>query len=386
MTNEELCQIIGYKYAEYVSTLQKKLRQRGYLTGPLMFPDLGMLFKNQVSRIHAFVMFDTSYDHVRSLLKEIDSWFTFFPLEEGIFRKYLISFMNSNTHKLKKIFDYLTDKGAVKYYHLFEQVHKWRVINPTFLINGSEAPIEPDFDHLLDDISVPDLEYGSFADISLNKVSQFLVERLWNGDGGCDLKKIVRGEKNFREKRKAILKEMLKKEKREERRKEIKENLKEMKKELSLGEFREAYQLLVANNILEKMYYIWPFPQSKCSRYMLFLRFDSMEDTKRAIFNFGTQARIFTRVSIVQSVETKEWYGVIYVTGDPFLGKKLIAALDRCPKIEDKKFFPVRSFPSSHWDGQSISLGEYYHPQTRTLDYPYGIFFERIRQKLETPG
>ena len=199
LTNEELSQIIGYKYAEYVSTLQKKLRNRGYFYGPLMFPDFGKIFKNKVSRVYAFIMFNRTYEYIRWLLKEIDCWIYFYPVEEGIFRKDVVCFINSDIQKLKKIFDYLKDSGIIQYYHLFKQEGRWEIINPTFLIGEKEAPIEPDFDHLMDDIPDPGLKYGSFANISLNEAAQLLLIYFWNGRQECDLKKIIREEKRYRE-------------------------------------------------------------------------------------------------------------------------------------------------------------------------------------------
>ena len=383
LTREELSRIIGFKYAEYVSTLQKKLQKREYFAGPLMFPDFGKIFKNNVTRIHAFIMFDTPYDYVKSLLQEIDNWAFFFPLEEGIFRKYLIGFINSDVQKLRKIFEYLKDEGAIQYYHLFEQKCRWMVINPTFLIEDQDAPVEPDFDHLLNETPVPNMEYGSFLDISLNKVAQMLIEHLWLGHGGCDLKKIVRSRKKIMAERRAVLKEMLRTEKEKETKKMMRAELKKLKGDVLLREFREAYHFLVDHDVLEKLYYIWPFSHSKCTNFWLMIKCTSPEATKHALFNFGKNVRIFTRVSMVQSVETREWYGAIYATCNPFLGGKLMTALDQHPEIEDRKLFPVRSYPLSHWDAQSISIEGYYNPETRTLDYPYNLFYERVKQKLE---
>ncbi len=383
LTNEELCRIIGYKYTEYVSTLQKKLRKMGYFNGPLMYSDLGKIFQNRVTRVHAFIMFDTSYNYVRSLIQEIDCWLTFYPLEEGIFRKYMISFVNTDIKRLKDIFDYLKDQEAIRYYHLFEQKYNWEVINPTFLRDNEEAPIKPDFDHLSRETAVPDLQYSPFVNITLDKTSQVLVERLWIEHGGYDLKKIVRKEMDYRKMRRAELKEMLRNEKKEKKKKEIKFKLRDLEEKLSLRDFRKAYQFLMDHGVLEKVYYIYPFPLSRCSTFWLFVKCKSIEATKRVMFNFGRNVRIFTRVSLVQSMETGEWFGSIFATGDPFLGIELIAALDRCSEIEDRKLFPVRSFPPVHFAGQAISLEGYYNRQTRTLHYPYDTFFERVKQKLE---
>lgn len=383
LTNEELSRIIGFKYAEYVSTLQKKLRKREYLVGPFMFPDWKRIFRNKVFRVYAFIMFDKTYDCIKSLLKEIDCWYIFYPLEEGIFRKYLVGFFNTDTENLRKIFDYLKNEGIIHYYHLFEQEDNWEIINPTFLIDDAEAPIEPDFEHLLDETSIPDLTYGSFTSISLDKVAQLLITHLCVGREGCDLKKIVRYEKNYRKEQRTILKEMLRKEKQEKTRKKLKAGLRELKGDLSLKEFREVYQLLIEHGVLQKVYYIWPFPRSTCSTFWLFLKGDSLEASKRAIFNFGREVRIFTRVCLVQSVETGERYGAVFATGDPFLGGKLMKALDQHDEIKDRKLFPVRSYPASYWEGQTVSIEGYYNPETQTLDYPYNLFYERVKQKVE---
>lgn len=382
LTNEELCKIIGFKYSEYVLTLQKKLRKRGYFDGPIMFPDFGKIFKNKVSRVYAFILFDRTYDYIISLLQEIDCWLYFYPLEEGIFRKYLVCFMNTDTQKLKRIFDYIRDKGVIHYYHLFEQGGNWKIINPTFLINDLEVPIEPNFDHLLDNNAVPNLEYGSFADITLNKAVQLLLEHLSVGRGECDLKKIVRIEEAYRKKFRAELKEELQKEVREERRKVLNAKLRELRGDLSLREFRDAYQLLTDHGVLEKVYYVWPFPQPR-STFWLLLKCTSPEIAQRIVFNFGRDVRVFTRVSMFQSVETGVWYGTLYAVGDASLGQRLMTDLDQFEEIEDRKLFPVRSYPASHWKSQTISIEGYYNPDTQTLEYPYDLSYERVKQKLE---
>ncbi|MGD2246920.1 MAG: hypothetical protein PVF58_00835 [Candidatus Methanofastidiosia archaeon] len=383
LTNEELSQAIGFKYAEYVATLRKRLREREYLIGPYMRPDLGKIFKNHVRRVHAFIMFDRTYDSIRSVLREIDCWITFYPLEEGIFGKYIAIFLNTDVQKLKRIFDFLQQQGIIRYYHLFHQEDRWKMIYPTFLINGKETPNEPNFDHLLDEIPLSDLKCGSFANVTLNKVARILVMQLWRGAGKCDLRKIVRIEKKFRSKRRKELKELLKKEKWEIRRKEFKAELKELKGDLHLTEFREAYQMLINYDVLDKFYFIWPFPFSKCSQFIVFLRCESQELTKRTIFNFGRNTRISCKVSMVKSMETKEWFGAIYAAGDPFLEKKLMTTLDRYPEIVDRKLFPIRSYPPSYFESRSPPVDMYYHNKTQTLDFPYNIFYKRVKQWLE---
>lgn len=382
LTNEELSTIIGFKYAEYVSTLQKKLRNREYLNGPFMFPDFKKIFRNRVCRVIAFIMFDTPYTYIKSLLQEVSSWIYFHPLEEGIFRKYMVGFINTDIPRLKRVFDCLEDEGIIQYYHLFEQEDNWKIINPTFLIDGKEAPIEPDFEHLLSETSLPDVQHGSFIGTPLSKVAQMLIEHLSLGREECDLKKIVRWEKNYRKEQRAALREMLKKEKGKSKKK-LRSKLKELKRGLSLKEFRETYQFLIENQILEKMYYTWPFPYSRCSQFWLFLKCNSLETTTRAIFNFGKDVRVSTRVSLIQSVETGAWYGLIYAVGDPVLGQKLMIALDKYPEIEDRKLFPIRTYPTSHWATQSLSIDEYYNSETQTLEYPYDLFYERVKQRVE---
>jgi hypothetical protein len=382
-TNEELSQAIGFKYAEYVATLRKRLREREYLIGPYMRPDLGKIFRNKVSLVRAFIMFDKSYDGIRSLIREIDCWLSFYPLEEGIFGKYIINFLSNDLSKLKKIFDYIQKKGAIQYYHLFEQEDKWKMITPTFLKEGEEVPNEPNFNRLLDDIPLPDLTPGSFAHITLNKVARILIMHLWRGAGRCDLRKIVRIEKEFRKKRRKELKEMLRKEKWEIRRKEFKNELKDLRGDLNLKDFRESYHMLIEHDILEKFYFILPFSFSKCSQFIFFLRCEEYDMTKRAIFNFNRGSRIFTQVSMVKSMETKDWFGAIYAAGDPFLEKKLMTSLDDCPQIIDRKLFPIRSYPPSYFENRSIPIDMYYDPQTQEFELPYGIFYKRVKQRLE---
>ncbi|MBU7032587.1 MAG: hypothetical protein HXS53_08650 [Theionarchaea archaeon] len=386
LANEDLCSIIGYKYTQYVSTLQKKLQKREYLIGPLMFADFGRIFRNRVCRVYAFIMFDTSYNYIRSLLQEIDCWLYFYPLEEGLFRKYFVGFMCNDTDKLNQIFEYLLQAGIIHYYHLFEQEGKWEVINPTFLLeDGTDAPIEPNFKGLLGDVVIPDLQYKSFVDISLTAMTS-LLEHLWVGRTGCNLKKMLIEEKKYREKRRKELKYLLISCPDEETAQKLKTELIELTGDPSLSEYRNTYNLLMDHDVLEKVYFVWPFPQSKCSQFILLLRCKSVAMTKRVMVNFGKNCRLFTRVAMLRSVTTGQWYGTIFATADPFLSGKLMTSLDACPEIEDRKLFPTRSFPSNQWASRSIPLEGYYNPETQILEYPYDVYAKKIRQRLEEEG
>ncbi|MGD2247327.1 MAG: hypothetical protein PVF58_02900 [Candidatus Methanofastidiosia archaeon] len=347
-TNKELAQAIEVKNPPYVSTLKKTLEEKQYFVGPYYQTDYGKIFKNRIRKTIAIVLFEHSFQFMLSLLKNIECFSFLYPIEERFFRSYMVGIFDSNTEKIKEIFDYLQEKRVIFHYDLYLQNYRTYVVSPRFLLNSHKAPFVPPLDNLLEDTDIPDLSFGTFSGLTLEPPEQVLISYYELGT--------------------SLLTEI-------------------MKKEQSKGNFhtyatwKAANKRLQDDEIVRPVYDIFPLPFVNCSHSFLLVRAHNLEDTIRIVLNFGNHARLRKKIFLWTSHATGKTYGVIYCISHPEFTIKLLMELDMYEKIVDKKFFVVRK-TLNLWEGKSISM-DHYDPDMGTLEYPYDLYLEKIKAFLE---
>jgi len=348
LTNSELARLLELQNPPYVSSLKAALQEKGYFVGPYYQTDYGRIFKNRIRKAIAIVLFEQSYEFMLSLLKNVECFSYLYPIEERFFRSYMAGIFDSDTRGIKKIFEYLKKKGIIFHYELYLQECQTYMIPPTFLIGSQEATFVPPLDNLLDQMEVPDLSLGEFDRIVLSLPEQILITHLEMGT--CVLTEIMEDEK-------------------------ISKNF------FTYTQWKTAKERLVQHKAIQPVYDIFPFPQTSCSSFFLFVRARTLEDTKRILFNFGKDSRLFKKVFLWNSHQTGKTFGVIYCYSHPMFTITLLRQLDLYEEIEDKKFFVLRKiFPL--WEGKSISL-EFYNPSTQELYYPYDTYLEKVKAFVE---
>lgn len=352
ITNEELAAHSNYKNTVYVSAVKRKLKEEGHVSGPYYDVDLGRLTKNKLSRLIAVLMFRKDYPFIINILKAIDCFVTLYPVFEQSFKMLIASFVCSDRDQLKRIFDYLLECGILVHCDLYTQEDKWYLRNPAFVDKGKSIPMIPSLDGLLDEVGIPDLSSGDFCGAALTKCDLSLIEDLFIGIGGCNLRRISQYER----KREGLL--------------------------FTYSDLKLSLKKLLEYNIISRYYNVYPIPREKCSRFILLMRSNQKEKTDRLLFNFGKRARIQERLTYWKSLSGKKVYGVVQCACHPSFLIKLLQDLDKYQEIEDKKFYFLRSFPASYWVMQTITT-TYYNPKTCTLHYPYIKYLEKIKETVE---
>ena len=353
-TNEELAALSEYKNLVYVSTIKRKLKKVGYISGPYYDVDLGKFTRNRLTRLVAVLMFRKDYPFIINLLKKIDCFLTLYPVFEQSFKMLIASFVCSDKSKLKRIFDYLLTQDILVYYDLYAQEDAWHLRNPLFINdNNASASLNPPLDGLLDETEIPDLSLGDFCELPLNTCDLSLIEDLFIGIGECNLRKISQ----FERKSEGLF--------------------------YTYSELKRSIKKLSDHKIISKYYFVYPIPKEKCSRFVLLMRSNEKEKTDQLLFNFGKNARIQERLTYWRSLSEKEVYGVVQCVCHPPFLIKLLHDLDRYEEITDKKFYFLRSFPASYWVSQTITTKDY-DPESCTLYYPYEEYFEEIKKAVES--
>ena len=348
ITNEELAARSTYKNTVYVSAVKRTLQEDGHISGPYYDVDLGTMTKNRLTRLIAVLMFRKDYSFIINLLKTIDCFVTLYPVFEQSFKMLIASFVCSDEQKLTSIFDYLLECGILVHCDLYTQKDKWYLRNPVFVDKGS---MTPSLDGLLDPVDIPDISPGNFCGIPLTQCDLSLIEDLFIGIGGCNLRKIGQYER----KREGVL--------------------------LTYSDLKLSLKKLLKHNIISKYYNVYPIPREKCSRFILLMRSSQREKTDRLLFNFGKGARIQERLTYWKSLSDNTVYGVVQCVCHPSFLIKLLQDLDKYEEIEDKKFYFLRSFPASYWVMQTITT-VYYKPETCTLHYPYAEYLKTIKRMV----
>ncbi|MBU7024176.1 MAG: hypothetical protein HXS40_08405 [Theionarchaea archaeon] len=348
LTNKELAHLLELKNPPYVSTLKRLLHEKEYFIGPYYQTDYGKIFKNRVRKAIAILLFEQSYGFMVSLLKNIGCFSYIYPIEERFFKRIMISIFDSDTEAVKNLFDFLKKEGIIFHYELYVQDHQTYVIPPVFLRNSEEASFVPSLDNLLDETEIPDFSFGHFEDLQLSIREQELITYFEQG--------------------RSVLTDIMEQEK-------------EQENFYTYAEWKDAKALLIERNILQPVCDIFPLSYWKCSHFFLLVRTPACLTTKKMLFNFGKDSRLYKKIFLWTSYHTGRMYGVIYCISHPEFTIKLLNQLDRYNLIEDEQFFVLRK-TISLWGGQSISM-EHYDPEHQTLYFPYEDYLEKMKMVLE---
>ncbi len=347
-TNKEFAQLLQKRNPSYVSTLKRELEEKQYFVGPYYQTDYGKIFKNRVRKTVAIIFFEKSYTSMLSLLKSIECFSYFFPIEERFFRSYMMGVFDSDTEAIKRIFEYLKREGIIFHYELYLQDYQTHVSPPFFLKDSEETSFDPPLNNLLEETEFVDLSFSRFEGFSLSGLEQILIPYLEQGVSRLtDVMKKEQEKGNF----------------------------------FTYAEWKASCKRLLAEKIIQPVYDIFPLPYNDCFHFYLLLRADDFRDTQKLLLNFGKDSRLYKKIFVWTSFRTGSLYGVIYCISHPEFTIKLLMQLDAYKEIKEKKFFVLRK-TFSLWEGKSISM-EFYNPESRSLYYPYDFYLEKVKAFVE---
>ncbi|MBU7013649.1 MAG: hypothetical protein HXS52_12235 [Theionarchaea archaeon] len=348
LTNKELAHLLNLKNPPYVSTLKRILHEKEYFVGPYYQTDYGKIFRNSVRKSIAIILFEQSYGFMVSLLKNIGCFSYMYPIEERFFKRIMVSIFDSDTTAVKELFDFLKEEGVIFHYELYVQDHQTHVIPPVFLRDSEEADFVPSLDNLLGETEIPDLSFGKFEGLQLSIREQELITCFEQGKNILtDIMEQEKAQGNF----------------------------------YTYAEWKDAKTLLTERKILQPVCDIFPLSYWKCSHFFLLVRTPQSSTTKKMLFNFAKDSRLYKKIFLWTSYQTGRMYGVIYCISHPEFTIKLLNQLDRYELIEDEQLFVLRK-TISLWGGQSISM-DYYDQEHQTLYFPYDDYLERMKTVLE---
>jgi len=355
LTLKQLADMLDFKNHTYIPRIVKQLRGAGYLSYPFYEIEYRKICRNRLTLAAVIALFKRDYRDIMAILKRIDSYLRFYPIFEQSFKKFVVTFLSSDIRRIKEIMDYLVKKGIFKYYDFYRQDGKFLLINPTFYEPSSGNPTTtiPKLNNLLEETEIPDLRWEKFSGTKLNFCDLRLLEDLEAGIGECKLPEIQIFERN------------------------IKRN------NFSYSQLKESFKKLSEKGLIKKKYYVYPIPKEKCYRFLLLLRSDDFEKTRRLVFNFGKNARIQRSVSYWISYTDKKIYGMIQCMCDPLFLLEILRKLDTYEAIKEKKFYFLRSYPANYWASQSITT-DYYDYENQTLHYPYKKYLAEIKEVVDS--
>lgn len=111
--------------------------------------------------------------------------------------------------------------------------------------------------------------------------------------------------------------------------------------------------------------------------FHLFLKFDDSGLTQRALYNFARGGRIYKKCVLLN-----DW-GMIACTSHPLFLTDLMHKLDSIDEIKEREVYPIRSFPPRKYYFRHFPELIYYDFETQTLEYPYRVYEEKIKERLE---
>jgi len=380
LTEREMAKRVGYKFYNYVSTVKNKiLEKRGYLAGPYYYLNFKKISKNHVKRLIIFTMFkkDYSYDLIVKLLKNIESWSFFYPLQESTFNEMMIGIYSTDHDSVIRIFEYFLDKEVLHYYSVYELDDNLYTYNPVFFEKVGKRYRDTKYvtDEFDTEAELKEMHFDPLdcEPIRLSELDSRLLMYLQSGFLKGELSKIMKHNAK------------------------IKDENGENPYVWGYNSWRYSYEKLTRENVIRKFYIIYPMPKHFCSYFYIILNGKDIEATKELAANVGANARILRSGGMVRSLNPDdygEYYWCAHLRSHPLFMHKISTLLE-IPKVKSKFIYYCKSVSGhnndrypvpymNYYTEQSISLEDrYYDAKTMTINYDYNSYHERIKDLVE---
>lgn len=376
MTEREMARIVGFKYYNYVSTVKNSiLEKKGYLAGPYYYVDFRRISKNVAKRLIVFTMFEKtySYDFIVRLLKNIESWSFFYPLQESTFNEMMIGIYSTDNKKVIRVFEFLKERGVLHYYSIYELEGNFQTHNPLFFDGTAETDYLPEKIGFKEEYAEGPFERHDEGPMKLSTLDTRLLMYLQSGFMKSELSKIM------------------------------KHNAKIVDEEgdhpyvWGYNAWRYSYEKLLKKRIIEKFYLVYPMPKHLCSYFFTIIKGKDHESTMKLSANIGSNARILRSGGIVKSLNPEDegtYYWCAHIRSHPLFMHRISTMLE-LPEVDSKLIYYCRSVSNhdniryhvpymNYYLEQSISLEKkYYDNSNMTIHYDYDAYLEEIREILE---
>ena len=342
MSMKELIDYTGYKRVSSIVRKVKEFREQNFLRGPIYIVDYGKLSKNPLHRLACVIEFNKDYETIIEYLKLIKPLIWVYRVLSSHKEVLLAGFLSSDDAAVTALLQLLKDNNVITDFIVRARRHRDVKECPNFF--GDPVP---SLDTLCDPCEPPDTSFGEY-DTKWNECDIRTLSYLHEGYESTKLTEILKKERKLHD------------------------------KTWKYDQIKYSYRKMIKNKLIERIYYINPFPQDQCANFFLFLRTEDSGLTLRILYNFARGGRIYREYTLYG-----EW-GLIGCICHPRFFAGLMHKLDQVNEITKKELYHVRSTPPGiRYVGEHAEF-TYFDVDTQTLEYPYGIFKEEIKEKLES--
>jgi hypothetical protein len=329
-----------YKWTSTIVRKIEQFRQKYMFFGPYHFINYDKLCRNPFRLLFCIFESDQDYETVISYLKVIEPLKTLFAVLSP--HKELLNaiFLSSDTHETETVFQMLKDNGIITDYIVRTYCCRKFIENPNFF-----GDIDPSLDTILDPCEIPDLSF-KHHDTDWNECDIALLPYLRMAYGRGKLMEILKAEK----------------------------------KKNNHWKYNQLYysrEKMIENGLIEKKYFICPFPGEECADFNMFIRTEDPDVTQRILHNFGRNARVLREYAFCG-----DW-GYIGFESHPQFLINVMGNLDKIDVITDKELYQLRSAERKGYYIANPPVLDSFDYETQTLHYPYHVYREKIKEKIE---
>lgn len=334
---KEVTKQCSYRWETTISRKLNQFKEQGILFGPIYQTDYGKLCKNPLHGVICILEFTKSYDTVMSYLRCIETVLSMYPILSSRKKALLVEFLSSDDKETESLLKLLQDNNIIATYIIRVFTTMPVRENPNFF--GDYNPL---LDQLLVPCEVPDISFGSH-DTTWNQCDISILPYLERGTKLIDI---------LREEKKA-------------------------NRDWTYEQVRYSRDKMVENGLIEKVYQFSPFPHNQCAAFFLFLKATQVALTKRILCNFARGERIYREYALCE-----DWGGLAVISHPLFL-TDLLLKLEKVDEITEIEVYPFRYISPKKSYISYLREYKYFDTDTQKLEYPYSIYKEKIKEKIE---
>lgn len=338
---KELVNRTKYKRITSISRKIEQFKKEGILFGPAYYADWGKLCKNSFNRIFCILEIESDYETVISYLTLVEPLVWTFPVLSTHKKLLYIEFVSSNDEETESLLELLKSNNIITEYIAHITNHNKAMETPDFF-----GDLDPSLDNLLDPCDISCTFYGEHK-TDWNECDLTVFPYLMRGYKGAKLIEILKAEKKS-------------------------------DKPLTYEQIKYSREKMVKSKFIRKRYEIFPFPYSLCVHFILVLKSEDNAVAQRMACNFAKGGRIYKEYTICKDCVLVEFIS------HPLFLTDLMHKLDLIDEMEEKWIYQIRSLSSrEHMLLRPPEL-KYFDIETQTIAYPYQVYREKIKEKIES--
>jgi hypothetical protein len=341
LSHRALLDCTTYKQVKTIPRKMAQFKEQDILWGPVYLVDYGKLCKNPLHRLFCVVEVNRNYKTVISYLQLIEPLIWVYPVLSSHKELLCAGVLSSDDAKVEALLRILKDHDIIAGYRIRARQHQLVIENPDF--SGDPLPL---LDNVLAPCDIPDISFQPHD----TDWSECDIRTLSYLQGGYTSKKII---------------DIMRKERTLHNR------------VWTYEQIRYSFKKMVTHSLVKKSYLVFPYPLDQCADFYLFLKTGDIYVTQQMLCNFAKGERIHREYTLYG-----DW-GLIGCICHPQFVVGLMHELDRLEEIEKKELYHLRSFPpGTQYVGEHAEF-DYFDVDTQIMEYPYQVFRENIKGKLE---